>query len=144
MEEKLGSVAEVRQWADTIPFQYEYTAGVAGEKFLRGLIEGKILAGYCPACRELSLPARIYCVTCYGPIGKYVKVGPAGRVKAITKSGGEGAPTFVYVTFEGARGGMIHRLLGRGRAGSKVVPRFRPRKERTGSILDIQGFESGT
>jgi uncharacterized protein len=140
--ETLESVSEVRQWNDTIPFHYEYTAGIAGEKFLRGLMAGKILAGFCPACKELSLPARIYCVRCYGAITKYVKVGPVGKVKAMTKvgDGGEGSTTFVYVTFEGVRGGMIHRLLGRARVGSHVSPRFRPKSQRTGSILDIQGF----
>jgi hypothetical protein len=141
--ESLGSVAEVTQWRDGIPLQYEYTAGVAGEKFLRGLMSGKILAGFCPACKERSLPARIYCVRCYGAITKYVKVGPVGKVKAITRGReGGGSPTaFVYVTFDGVRGGMIHRLLGKGRVGSQVVPRFRPKAQRTGSILDIQGFE---
>lgn len=139
-------MAEVDQWKDSIPFQYEYTAGVAGEKFLRGLKEGKILAGYCPDCREKSLPARIYCVKCYREITEYVKVGPAGRVKAITRSGKgrKETTTLVFVTFKDVRGGIIHRLIGKGRAGTEVVPRFKPRSERTGSILDIQGFESKT
>lgn len=139
--EKLGSVSEVTQWSDSIPFRYEYTAGVAGEKFLRGLLAGKILGGYCPNCGETSLPARIYCVRCYGPITKFVKVGPTGRVRAISREKGpEGPRTWVYVTFDGVRGGLIHRLIGKGRAGSRVAPRFRARAERTGSILDIEGF----
>jgi len=144
MEERIESVADVRQWADIIPFQYEYTAGVAGEKFLRGLMDGKILAGYCPNCKESSLPARIYCVKCYGEITKLVKVGPVGKVRAVTSAGKQntGGQTFVFVTFDGVRGGIIHKLLGNARAGSEVVPRFKPRSERTGSILDIQGFES--
>jgi len=132
------------QWTDGIPLHYEYTAGVAGEKFLRGLKSGKILAGYCPNCREVSLPPRIYCVTCYGKITRYIEVDPVGRVAAITSTGrGEvGELKFAFVTFKGVRGGMIHRLLGRARAGSKVTPLFKPRSDRTGSILDIQGFES--
>ena len=143
IRERLEDVAEVRQWSDVIPFHYEYTAGVAGEKFLRGLMEGKILAGYCPVCKEAFLPARIYCVVCYGEITKFVRVGPVGRVRALTRSGkGEGGGgAFAFVTFDGVRGGMVHRLLGRARAGSEVVARFRPAMERTGSVLDIQGFE---
>ncbi len=141
--EPLGSVSEVTQWKDSIPFQYEYTAGIAGEKFLRGLMAGRILAGYCPSCKESSLPARIYCVRCYGAITKYVRVGPVGKVRAMTRAteGREGPNVFVYITFEGVRGGMIHRLLGGGRVGSAVVPKFRPKSQRSGSILDIQGFE---
>ncbi|MGD0638039.1 MAG: zinc ribbon domain-containing protein, partial [Nitrososphaerales archaeon] len=119
-------------------------AGVAGETFLRGLIEGKILAGYCPSCKKYSLPPRIYCVSCYGEIKKFSKVGPTGKVSAVTTSS-RGKPdeqTYVYVTFTGVQGGIVHRLLGKARAGTAVVPRFRPKSERTGSILDIQGFES--
>ncbi len=144
MEERVESVADVRQWADVIPFQYEYTAGVAGEKFLRGLMDRKILAGYCPNCKESSLPARMYCVNCYGEITKFVKVSPVGKVRAVTSVGkrSTGGQTFVFVTFDGVRGGIIHKLLGKARVGSEVVPRFRPKSERTGSILDIQGFES--
>lgn len=140
--EKLDSVTGVRQWRDSIPFRYEYTAGVAGEKFLRGLKEGKILAGFCPACGERSLPLRMYCVRCYGEISRSVSVGREGTVIAATRGPDGGA--FVFVTFDGVRGGMTHRLLGKARPGSKVVARFRPRKEREGSIDDIQGFERKT
>ena len=142
--ERLESVADVTQWADHIPLHYEYTAGIAGERFLRGLMEGRILAGYCPRCEECSLPPRIYCVNCYGEIRRYVKVGPVGKVSAVTSSGqgSQDERSYVFVTFEGVRGGIIHRLLGRARSGTEVVARFRPRSERTGSILDIQGFES--
>ena len=148
IKDRLGSVAEVGHWADSIPFHYEYTAGIAGEAFLRGLVDGKILAGYCRACEEPSLPARTYCVRCYGAISSFVEVGPAARVRAVTSTragegeqGGVPGGAFAYLTFEGARGGMIHRLLGEAPVGSEVVPRFRPRAERVGSILDIQGFE---
>ncbi len=81
---------------------------------------------------------------CYGKITRYVKVGPVGRVAAISSAGDDeaGEQTFAYITFTGVRGGMIHRILGKARAGSEVVPRFRPRSERKGSVLDIQGFES--
>ena len=144
IEERLGSVAEVMQWVDHIPLHYKYTAGVAGERFLRGLMEGRILAGYCPSCDEYSLPPRIYCVRCYGEITRFAKVGPVGKVSAVTTSsrGKSNEQSYVFVTFKGVRGGIVHRLLGKARAGTAVVPRFRPKSERTGSILDIQGFES--
>ena len=144
IEERLESVADVMQWADHIPLHYEYTAGVAGERFLRGLMEGRSLAGYCPSCNEYSLPPRIYCVRCYGEITRFAKVGPVGKVSAVTTSrrGKSDEQSYVFVTFKGVRGGIVHRLLGRARAGTEVVPSFRPKSERTGSILDIQGFES--
>lgn len=138
---------------DAIPLHYEYTAGVAGEAFLRGLMDGKILATYCPNCKRASLPARIYCVDCYGETSKKpVRAGPVGVVRAITKLGPDGADrgqgeeddagfTFVFVEFPGVSGGMVHRALGKVRAGTRVRPRFKPRAQRAGSITDIVGFE---
>jgi hypothetical protein len=142
MSERLDSVTDVRQWRDSIPFHYEYTAGVAGERFLRGLKEGKILAGYCPACRETSLPLRMYCLGCYGEITKAVSVGRVGRARAVTRNPEGGA--FVFVTFDGVKGGIIHRLLGKTRVGGEVVALFRPPKERKCSLDDIQGFGART
>ncbi len=126
-----------------IPFRYEYTAGVAGEKFLRGLMEGQILAGYCAGCRKTSLPARMYCIECYSPIDRYVRAGPVGVVKAITRgTGASGVPeTFAFVEFPGIAGGMVHRLLGRARVGSKVKASYKPKRERKGAVSDILGFE---
>jgi len=141
--ERIDDVTEALRWVDSIPLHYEYTAGVAGEKFLRGLIAGKILAGYCPKCRNLALPARMYCVDCYSATSRFVAVGPVGVVKAITrkaKHSGE-AETFVFVQFPGVKGGLVHRLIGDARAGTRVTARFRPRRERTGAISDVAGFE---
>jgi uncharacterized OB-fold protein len=139
MTERLDDVTKARQWVDAIPFHYEYTAGVAGEKFLRALMEGRILAGYCPNCRQAALPARIYCVDCYGETSKFVRAGPVGVVKALTRSP-DGA-AFAFVEFPGIKGGMLHRLIGSARAGSRVRTVFRPKRERTGAMSDILGFE---
>lgn len=140
--ERLDSVEDSLRWEDKIPFHYEYTAGIAGERFLRGIGEGKILAGYCPRCEEASLPARIYCVICYSPISRFVNAGTRATVKARTvrkASGGE-VEAFAYFTFKGVRGGMVHRLLGDAKNGKRVRAVFRPRKQRTGAISDILGF----
>ncbi len=49
--------------------------------------------------------------------------------------------TFAYVTYDGVAGGILHRVIGRARVGSRVKPRFRKRGDRKGSILDLEGFE---
>ncbi len=148
MEERIDSVEGVRQWSDQIPLHYEYTAGIAGEKFLRGLSQGKILAGYCANCKEASLPPRIYCVKCYGAIERSVLVRTPGKVSALTKTrvsqGGERLAepvAFAYIIFEGVSGGLLHKVAKGVRVGSSVKPRFKPKRERTGSILDIELFE---
>ncbi|MDA4135873.1 MAG: cobalt transporter ApaG [Thaumarchaeota archaeon] len=143
MTERLDDVTEVRQWVDSIPFHYEYTAGVAGEKFLRGLIDGKILAAYCPNCKEAALPARMYCVDCYGETTKLIRVDQVGVVKAITRTGGGAGErvAFAFIEFPEVKGGIVHRLIGSARAGSRVKAKFRPKLERTGAISDVLGFE---
>jgi uncharacterized OB-fold protein len=143
MTERLDDVTEVRQWVDSIPLHYEYTAGVAGERFLRGLIGGKILAAYCPNCKQAALPARMYCLDCYGETTKFVRAGPVGVVKAVTRAkGAPGEPVaFAFIEFPNVKGGIVHRLIGGARAGSRVKAIFRPKRERTGAISDVLGFE---
>jgi uncharacterized protein len=143
MTERLDDVTEVRQWVDAIPLHYEYTAGVAGERFLRGLIDGKILAAYCPNCKQAALPARMYCVDCYGETTKFVRVSPVGVVKAVTRTVDETREpvAFAFIEFPDVQGGIMHRLIGNARAGSRVTAKFRPRRERTGAVSDILGFE---
>jgi uncharacterized OB-fold protein len=107
IRERIESVDRISQWTDSIPLHYEYTAGVAGERFLRGLMEAKILAGYCPRCKETFLPPRIYCVECYGPVHRYVKVGPYGKVATLTTANPTGeapsaSPTSPSRVFAGA------------------------------------------
>jgi uncharacterized protein len=141
--ERLDDITSVRQWVDAIPLHYEYTAGVAGEKFLRGLMQGKVLASYCSNCDKASLPLRIYCVDCCSETRKTVKVGPNGTVKASTRTvDSEGREvSFGFVAFPGIKGGIIHVLIGTAKTGTRVKPRFRPKKERKGAISDLLGFE---
>ena len=143
IRERIDAVEHVRQWTDSIPLHYEYTSGVAGERFLRGLQKGKILAGYCSLCKVNSLPLRTYCVRCYGPIRRKVALVPLGTVAALTtaKSKPNSLATFIFVRFEDTTGGLMHRLIGAAEPGDRVRPRFKPKRERTGSILDIVGFK---
>ena len=143
--ERITSVDRLRSWTDQIPFHYEYTAGVAGERFLRGLREGRILAASCPSCKRSYLPPKMYCVDCFVRLEKFTEVGSEGTVTALTESyvgfDGEklGRPrTFAYVTYRGVTGGLVQRIEGRGlKVGDRVTPRFKPVSKRTGSMLDF-------
>jgi uncharacterized OB-fold protein len=146
--ERIDSAEKVHHWNDAIPFQYEYTAGVAGERFLRGLMQGRLVGGRCERCDVTFLPAKIYCVKCFGRIEKFVRVPLVGRVAAISGGGrrrreGDPARGFAFVTFEDVQGGLVHRTVAgsRLRIGSRARVKFRPKSERKGSILDIDGFE---
>jgi len=146
--ERVASVGELRSWTDEIPFHYEYTAGLAGEKFLRGLAKGKILASHCTNCGRRYLPPKAYCVNCYRAVSEYVEVGTWGRASGVAVShvAFDGTrlrrpKTFVFVTYAGTEGGLVHFASGEGlQVGDRVEPVFRPAKKRKGSVLDIEGF----
>ena len=148
LKDRVTSVEGLRSWNDQIPFHYEYTAGLAGERFLRGLREGTILAAECSKCGKKFLPPKAYCVDCYVEISRFKEVGPEGVVAAITHSsvgfGGERLEkpkTFLFVGFKGVTGGLIHTASTPGlEIGTRVLPVFRPKAKRKGTMLDIDGF----
>lgn len=151
IKERIDNVAGIRQWKDKIPFRYEYTAGIAGERFLRGLIEGKIIGSKCERCKITYLPPKAYCTNCFGEISDFVDVGRKGRIQALSRSSvneGKAAKVprvFGYVSFEGVKGGIVHNIISKApRIGRTVVVRFKPREQRKGSITDIRGFEITT
>ena len=124
-------------WKDGIPLHYEYTAGAAGEVFLRGLKEGRIIASKCTTCGEVRVPPRTYCLECGARTRIDVELLQSGRLAAVTTGGGgeEGArsrSTFGFVTFEGVGGGL--------KVGDAVTPSFLDPARRKGTILDLDGF----
>lgn len=142
-------------WKDGIPLHYEYTAGTAGEAFLRALMEGRIVASKCGTCGEVRLPPRTYCLECYGRTRLDIEMLHSGRIAALStanigpggaKVGARSRTTFGFVTFEGARGGLVHRILHEGRSdpklGDPVRPLFAPAERRKGSVLDLEGFRT--
>lgn len=148
LRERITSVEGLKSWKDQIPFHYEYTAGVAGEKFLRGLQEGRIVASECSRCGKTYVPPKAYCVDCYLETDRYRQAGPEGVVLALAESkvsfdGKRLAKpkTFLFVGFKGVTGGLIHTASGHGlEIGSKVVPVFKAKRKRKGTLLDIDGF----
>ncbi len=153
IKERIERVDRVRQWKDALPLDYEYTAGIAGEKFLRALKDGRLVAGRCSSCNMTFLPPRIYCVRCFGRVETFVEVPAEGRVAAVTtttvstrRARKEQATRFVYVEFDGVEGGLIHRADGgwQPSIGAGVRPKFVPKAHRRGSILDVEGFEPAT
>jgi uncharacterized OB-fold protein len=152
-----AGTGRVLAWRDGIPLHYEYTAGTAGEAFLRGLREGRIVASKCMKCGEVRLPPRAYCLECGGRARVDVDVDHYGRIAALSTAGlgrdgkrlaASSRTTFGYVTFEGVSGGLVHKVVHGGRGppliGDPAWPVFAPSGERKGSILDLEGFKAGT
>jgi uncharacterized protein len=149
LDEKLTSEANVRTWQDHIPLQWKYTAGVAGDRFLRLLMQGKIQASYCKNCEKLYLPPKIFCKDCFVQLNEWRDVpedsGSIYSFTTVSRGNGEKPETIVLVRFDGVDGGILGRLrVGRDekpRIGMKVKPAFKPKNARTGDLSDIEYFE---
>ena len=132
--------------------KYVYTAGLAGEVFLKGLKEGKIFASKCPKCGATYLPARSFCEKCFSEITEHFEVSENGEVDTFTiqyvdKDGKplEKPVIWAVIKFYGIEGGILHKL---GEVepdevyiGMPVEPVFKPEYERKGSINDIAYFK---
>lgn len=131
-----------------IPVNFVYTAGIAGEAFLRGLKKGKILGNKCK-CGLSYVPPRLFCEDCFSRIEKEFESPLTGKVFSFS---------VVNVNFDGAKttpetialielgeSKFMHRLNipeERVKLGMKVKAVFRPVDERRGSINDIKHFEA--
>ncbi len=141
INERICDVTRIRNWQDSIPLHYLYTTGIAGERFFKGIMQGKILASRCKRCKESFIPPRIYCVNCYSKIEEFVEVGGRGRVVAVAeRRKGRKRIRYAFVRFEGIKGGIIHSIDDDVKVGDYVKPVFLPREKRKGDLSDITFF----
>lgn len=132
-----------------MPIYFVYTAGVAGDEFLKGLRSGRLMASRCPHCKRTYCPPRIFCETCLRDIHDLRRVSGAGIVETFTR---------LHVGLDGSRlkepvvaaairldrtdATLVHKLGDLGRAAPRIGMKVAPvwSKQRTGSLLDIQHF----
>ncbi len=149
--EKPAFLHETRAWPGQLPYEYRYTAGVAGERFLTELRDnGRIMGARCPKCNLTYVPARLYCERCLSALEDWRDVGREGYVYSYTvvHVDMEGAPlprpqVIALVEFEGTHGGIVHYLDAQPELafiGMPVQAVLKPQARRTGSILDIRHF----
>ena len=153
LAERHSQTSDLTHWRGRIPVNYVYTTGRAGEKFFRGIINGHLLAAECSSCGVVYLPPRTYCERCFARLeDSYVKVLPQGRVHTFTlchkNLDGSRRPTPILVAMvkiDQTDGGLVHYLGGvkpeEVYIGMSVEAVFKPKKQRKGSILDIQYFK---
>ena len=152
LSERHHSTADLTHWRGQIPVNYVYTAGRAGEKFFRGLMRGKLLAAVCLACQVTYLPPRTYCERCFERLeSNYTEVLPKGEVYTYTVCHKQldGTPSdtprlVAVIKITGTDGALVH-YLDKVKAeevyiGMPVKAVLKPKKDREGSILDIQYF----
>lgn len=151
--EKIKDQNSIRHLEQTIPLEYIYTTGVAGEKFFRELMEnGKLMGTRCGKCKRVTLPGRIYCESCFEYVDEWIDVGNKGKVHSftVTKLDVDGTVLskpiiFAVIKFDGVLGGLIHKLDDvqpeKVYIGMPVEAVFREKAQRTGSINDIKYFK---
>src|SRR2546429_8949950 len=115
--EKISQSSRARHWTDSIPLEFHYTAGVAGEEFRRELKKnGRFLASKCAKCKSSYVPARMFCPTCFIEMKETRTIEEAGYVYSYTtlnrKRNGDPSETeTIPVTkVEGGKGGGVHKL----------------------------------
>jgi hypothetical protein len=137
-------------WLGEMPVTSRYTAGLAGEKFLRAIKdEGKILGSHCDHCGITYVPVRQFCERCMDELEETVDVGTEGDVHTFTLlfEDLDGTPREepeIVAFISLGDGGLVHRLdevhLDDLDIGMSVEAVFKPKGEREGSILDIKYF----
>ncbi|MEM3684418.1 MAG: Zn-ribbon domain-containing OB-fold protein [Conexivisphaerales archaeon] len=140
LPEKINTASALRSWTDKLPLHYIYTAGVAGEKFFSGLKQGKLIASRCSGCGTKYLPPKAYCTKCYKHVDEYHEVKVEGRVRSVAKDPNENK-VYCFISFDGYQGGILHLASPDIAIGDKVVPRYKPVRDRKGRITDISFFE---
>lgn len=153
MLEKIVLPDEVRRWDGEFPVRHRYTPGVAGTAFFMALRDrGVLLGSRCDACSYTYVPARLFCERCFAELAADTEVGPGGALVSFTIGfvGLEGEPleepeTIGLVRLDGADSVLAHRVLDVEEPleiGERVEVVLRPDGDRTGTILDIEGFRS--
>src|SRR2546427_4426376 len=115
----ITNVSQARVWHGTMPVQYLYTAGVAGERFFQTLRrKGVFAVTTCAECQVTYLPPRLYCERCFADLsGAWAEVAPSGRVHTYTvvHEDQDGRPldppqVVAFVRIDGTSGGLIGPL----------------------------------
>jgi uncharacterized protein len=146
-------IEDHRTWPGAIPITSTYTAGVAGQIFFDALKHsGKLIATRCRPCKQVYLPARLFCERCFDALTEQVEIKPTGRLIGYTlcQVDRDRRPlrrplALALVQLDGANTVLLHYLLDVTRPeqisiGARVEVVIKPKRQRIGSILDIQGF----
>jgi uncharacterized OB-fold protein len=145
---------EIRKWHSEIPIQSLYTAGVGGRTFFSALRDrGELVGSRCAPCGQVYLPARLFCERCFAELTEQVPVRPEGTIKSFTLVYVDRDNQLVQppvclalVQLDGATTFFLHKVIdvndpSQVTIGDRVSIVLKPQTERTGSVLDIEGFQ---
>jgi uncharacterized OB-fold protein len=148
-----NEVTAITKWRGEIPIRSFYTPGLGGQIFFEALKnKGQLVGTRCDTCTQVYLPARRFCERCFAELTEQIQIKPEGVVKSFTfcnvdHDGKHLQPALALALaqLEGATTLLLHRLLdvtdpSHVSIGSRVRVVIKPKAQRTGSILDIEGF----
>lgn len=149
--EKIHDVNKISQVKGSIPMEFHYTAGPGLDPFFQGLLDGKLIGSYCPDCKEIFLPSRLFCEKCFSEHVEKKEISNVGEIESFTtvyedrfgnklKKG----ESLAMIRFPKVTGGLLHKLqipTEKIKTGQKVKAIFLSPKERQGKITDIAGFQ---
>ncbi len=150
--DRIRDPRKMKHWMGHMETDYEYTLGIAGERFLAEIKENaRIMGAECTRCGLTYVPPRMFCERCFEELTNWVEMGGRGSVHSYTiahidvdNSRLEEPIIWAMIEIDGAHGGFVHKLgkvkPEEVRIGMRVEAVFKDKKERTGSIRDIKYF----
>ena len=139
-------------------FEYEYSAGQYGSRFMEALRDERKLHGTrCSNCGRVLVPPRPVCGICAARTDEWVEVGPTGTITGFTvveipfidPMTGVQRPVpygFAFIRLTGADTNLYHFLEENRHdhisVGMGVEAVFKPDGEREGSLSDIIHFRT--
>lgn len=132
---------------------YAWDAGVAIGRYLQGLKAGRLIGRQCPQCRQVLIPPRMVCESCFYPTDRWVELEDTGAVLTFSRCyitwdmiQLEEPQMPAVIEIDGASPGMgIMHMLGEVdpdalAIGMRVQAVWKPAEEREGAITDIRYF----
>ena len=147
-KEDSGAVTTI---STPIHVDYQYTAGLAQSRFLKGIAQGRFLGQRCPKCKKVYVPPRGSCPTDGVATTDEVELANTGTVTTycvvnVPFAGQKIELPYIcaQVLLDGADiafMGLVQEVPAvQVRMGMRVTARFRPPEERQGNIRDIECF----
>ena len=135
-----------------VNLHYTHSASPTEDPFLRGLMEGRLIAQRCPECEKVYFPPRPACPTDGVPTTDRVELADRGTVTTfcvvnVPFLGQRIPPPYVsaYVLLDGADIPFLHLLLGVApedvRMGMRVEAVWKPREEWGPTMQNIDHFK---
>jgi uncharacterized OB-fold protein len=134
--------------------QYSWSLGPAYSRFLQELKKGRIIGRTCNKCNRVIVPPRMFCEYCYKPTDEWIYLKDTGTIETYSISYLDPNaqrikdPILIgVISIDGAspKHGFMHYFNEMKSEeiyiGMKVKAKWKPEKERTGSITDIEYFK---